>query len=93
MKRQVNRLIQASVVSASLALAGCSDTDSPQTVRGPLDLRYNLQMSPSQTGGTGSKPEKVKAIHFYESYIIVETTESDGKVIPVDKIISFTWSR
>ena len=93
MKIQISRLIQVSIVGASLALAGCADSNSPQTVQGPLELRYTIQTSPSTTGGTGSKPVKVKAIHFYESYIVVEINESDGKIFPVDKIREFNWSR
>ncbi|MGB0154687.1 MAG: hypothetical protein ACPGFB_11705 [Verrucomicrobiales bacterium] len=66
---------------------------SLQLVEGPLDLRYKLRTSSSTYVGTGSKPTTVNAIHFHNNYLVVETTESRGQVIPIDKIMDFTWSR
>ena len=101
MKRHINRLIQASLLTASLFLLGCKESNSPQTtesvapqtIQGPLYLYYKVQTSPSTTSGVGTKPVKVKALHFYDNYIVYETTESAGEILPVDKIRSLHWRR
>lgn len=79
--------------AASLALVGCPDTDPPQTIRGPLDLTYTVEGRPPTTWETSPTPVKVNAIHFYESYIVIETTTSGGEVLPVDKIKLLSWSK
>jgi hypothetical protein len=100
MKRQAQKLLEIVLVGSLLAFAGCSerktssapDTAPPQTLRGQFDLYYTLQTSPTSTGGTGSTPEKVSALHFYDTYIVVEGSVSGGRVFPIDKIIHFNWS-
>jgi len=92
MKTHIKRLIQASLLTASLLLVGCKESDAPQTIHGPLDLWYKVETSPSTTVGSGTNPVKVKALHFYDNYIVFETTES-GMILPVDKIRSLHWSR
>ncbi|MGI9240987.1 MAG: hypothetical protein ACR2RV_09300 [Verrucomicrobiales bacterium] len=100
MDKPLRTLFPVAVVGWSLAFSGCSDStgsnvpdsDLPhQTLRGAFDLFYTLQTSPSTTEGTGSEPEKVSAIHFHETYIVVEDSNSGGRVFPIDKIKSFTW--
>ena len=66
-------------------------TDPPKTLLGPFDVYYTLQTSPSTTSGTGSDPEKVSAIHFHETYIVIESSESGGRILPLDQIKSFWW--
>ena len=103
MKRQAQKLLKIIVSGSFLAFAGCSerssapessapDTDPPQTLRGQFDLYYTLQISPTSTAGTGATPEKVSAIHFYDTYIVVEGSDSYGRVFPIDKIKDFRWS-
>ena len=67
------------------------EVDPSKTVPGPLDVYYTLQTSPSSTAGTGRTPMKASAIHFFDTYIVVETPESGGHVFPSDKIIDFDW--
>jgi len=89
-----NPIVKTALCAAALlALVGCPDTDPPQTIRGPLDLTYTVETSPSRTSGTGRKPVKVNAIHFYESYIVFERTTSGGEVLPVEKIRHLSWSK
>lgn len=98
MRKPLHKLFQLAIVTSSLLLVSCSDrprpqTGPPQTIPGPLDLYYTLQTSPSTTAGTGTKPEKASAIHFHDTYIVVEDTESGGRILPIDKLKHFTWRR
>ena len=34
---------------------------------------------------------KASAIHFFDTYIVVEAPESGGHIFPSDKIIDFDW--
>jgi len=102
MNKEVRRLLQVAVVYSSLTLAGCTDSSTssapdpdpspPQTLRGAMDLYYELQTSATSTRGTGDTPMKVSAIHFYETYIVVEEPVSGGLVLPIAKIKEFRWS-
>jgi hypothetical protein len=56
-----------------------------------MDLYYELQTTPTSTRGTGDTPMKVSAIHFYETYIVVEEPVSGGHVFPIAKIKEFRW--
>lgn len=88
-------------VCFTLAFTGCSDNTAAstpvdnslarQTLRGSFDLYYTIQTDPSTTSGTGSIPEKVSAMHFYENYIVIEGAESGGRLFPVDMIKEFRW--
>jgi|GEM_PF-1470707 len=77
--------------NADLEEADSEEADPAKTVLGPLDVYYTLQTSPSSTAGTGRTPMKASAIHFFDTYIVVETPESGGHVFPSDKIIDFDW--
>ena len=105
MKKPIRQLFKVCVVSSLLLVAGCSEentsstpetgteqTDPPKTLLGPLDVYYTLQTSPSSTAGTGRTPMKASAVHFFDTYIVVEEPESGGRVFPSDKIIDFSWS-
>ena len=74
-----------------LGEADSEETDPSKTVLGPLEVYYTVQTGPSSTAGTGRTPMKASAIHFFDTYIIVETPESGGHVFPSDKIIDFDW--
>ena len=67
------------------------EANPSQTVSGPLEVFYTVQTSPSSTAGTGSKPMKASAIHFFDTYIVVEVPKSGGRLFPSDKIIDFKW--
>ena len=102
MKENVATLCSVAAATLSLALTGCSNSTAssanidhspaPRTVRGSFDLYYTLQTSPSSTGGTGNQPEKISAIHFYETYIVVERTKFGNRLLPIDKIIDLRWN-
>lgn len=77
--------------NADLEEADLKEADPSKTVLGPLDVYYTLQTSPSSTAGTGRTPMKASAIHFFDTYLVVETPESGGYVFPSDKIIDFDW--
>ena len=66
--------------------------DPLKTLLGPLDVYYTLQTSASSTAGTGRTPMKASAIHFFDTYVVVEEPESGGRVFPSDKIIDLSWS-
>ena len=102
MNKEVRRLLQVAVVCSSLTLAGCTNSSTssapdadphpPQTLRGAMDLYYEVQTSTTSTRGTGDTPIKVSAIHFYDTYIVVEESGSGGLVLPVAKIKELRWS-
>ena len=85
----------------TLAFTGCSNNTAAstpadnslahRTLKGSFDLYYTIQTDPSTTAGTGSIPEKVSAMHFYENYIVIEGAESGGRLFPVDMIKEFRW--
>lgn len=101
MKKEVRRLFPIAFICSSLALAGCNkcttsstpdaDPHPPKTLRGAMDLYYEIQTSPTSTRGTGDAPIKVSAIHFYETYIVVEESGSGGLVLPIAKIKELRW--
>lgn len=101
MKRHVMILNCVVFVCFTLTFTGCSDSKAAstpadnslarRTLRGSFDLYYTIQTDPSTTAGTGSIPEKVSAMHFYENYIVIEDTESGGRLFPVDMIKEFRW--
>lgn len=72
-------------------LADSEEADPSKTVLGPLDVYYTVQTGSSSTAGTGRTPMKASAIHFFDTYIVVEGPESGGQVFPSDKIIYFDW--
>ncbi len=72
-------------------LADSEAADPSKTVLGPLDVYYTVQTGSSSTAGTGRTPMKASAIHFFDTYIVVERPESGGQVFPSDKIINFDW--
>ncbi|MDB4705894.1 hypothetical protein OAG10_05505 [Verrucomicrobia bacterium] len=101
MKRHVMILNCVVFVCFTIAFSGCSNNTAAstpadnslahRTLRGSFDLYYTIQTDPSTTAGTGSIPEKVSAMHFYENYIVIEDTESGGRLFPVDMIKEFRW--
>ena len=82
-----------------LAMAGCSESPAPEppapeppkTLRGSFDLSYTIQTSPNSTAGTGSNPQKINAIHFFDQYIVVEYARSGGRVFPIEQLREFRW--
>ena len=100
----MRRLLGVGILGSLLVLAGClqqsksttvdseaSRAEVPRTLRGSFDLYYTLQTGPTSTSGTGSAPEKISAIHFYETYIVVEGVDSGGRVLPIEKLSYFRW--
>lgn len=77
--------------TADLGETDSEETDPSKTVLGPLDVYYTVQTGPSSTAGTGRTPMKASAIHFFDTYIVVEAPESGGHVFPSNKIIDFDW--
>ena len=104
MRKTIKKLLDIACFSFVLVLAGCLEeetlrpesdpeqADPSKTVRGPLDVYFTLQTSSSSTAGTGRTPMKASAIHFFDTYIVVEVPDSGGRVFPSDKIIDFSWS-
>jgi hypothetical protein len=82
---------QIEAETADLEETDSEETDPSKTVLGPLDVYYTVQTGPSSTAGTGRIPMKASAIHFFDTYIVVEAPESGGRVFPSNKIIDFDW--
>jgi hypothetical protein len=107
MRKIYNKLPQIVGICILTATAGCKDNATlsvsedatsrvsedapPRTLRGSFDVYYNVQTSATGSEGTGTTPQKVQAIHFYEEYIAIEYPDSGGRVFPLDKIRRFSW--
>ncbi len=100
MKNQIKVFLQLIFFTALLLFAGCTDNSAlgnprahrPKSLKGPLKIYYEIQSGPNQTSGTGTQGQKVEVIHFFETYILVESDGSGGQIFPTDKIINFRWS-
>jgi hypothetical protein len=57
-------------------------------LKGDFTVSYDLQLSDTSTSGNRSL--HAKSIAFHESYVVVGD-ESAGSVLPVDRLIRFTW--
>lgn len=89
-------LLYLLIVSAVTILAGCKKEQSsnqapPATIKGDLNVYYSLQVTETE-GYSTSKPEKATAIHFYNEYIVIESKNHSGKVIPIRQIKTLIWN-
>ena len=98
MKQQKTTVpIIVAVVCLVAILRGCSDKRPepasvpapPASLTGSFEVYYDLQIS--ETRGLNTGPQKVKAMHFYDKYIIIENEGRGGRVIPLSQIKHFRW--
>lgn len=91
--------IIAAAVCLVAILSGCSISNNksasvpapPSSLTGSFQVYYDLQVSETEGTRTDGTPQKVKAIHFYDKYIVIENERRGGRIIPVSQIKLFRW--
>lgn len=95
-------IFSIATLSFFVCVIGCSNHTMPisesenstcsHILKGSFEVYYNLQTSASSTSGTGNQPSKVHTITFHDSYIAIEGNSFGGMILPIDKIVSFSWN-
>ena len=93
-----NLVYVLAVFSIVTIFSGCrndrSHTQSPpSTITGNLNVYYDLQITETEGVGTANSPYKATAIHFYNEYIVIESENHSGKIIPVRQIKLLRWDQ
>ena len=98
MIREMRKTLAVAAACLVGTLTGCNEnrqtspqvSTAPTVLHGGFQVYYDLQTS--ETGGTSTDtPDKVKAIHFHDQYIVIEREGHGGRVIPIRQIKHFRW--
>ena len=80
------------VVALVLSFAACQqDTAGSRLLQGPYKVTYTVRTSDSST--QGSNGDLVERIRFDEQYVILENKAGSGRLLPVDRLIEFSWRK